>query len=180
MATKKSKKPGDIAFANLSSGIPEGHTTIDRADLDILRDNEKRVDVLNRDTTFDSILMIYFPQRDKVVKKLFEPTIGGPLVSLTHKARLAYALGLIDKTTQNDLEQIHKIRNEFAHNVKMSFAHADVLKHVRGLSTAKKNRKVKVTVKNSYKFYDSAWDICVGAFEKAIELLENKVETQKD
>lgn len=123
--------------------------------------NEYRITVLDWDTIFDNflkyLLMLRFLRRDKAVKKLFEPSIGGPLVSLTHKARLAYALGIIDITALNDFENIHNIRNKFAHNTSMNFSNTEVLKLVKKLSTAKGK---KVTAKNSFEFSNSTADKC--------------------
>ena len=137
--------------------------------LDKLQADVKRVTVIHLDTLLDDcfkkLLILFFSQRDKEVKKLFDPSIGGPLVSLTHKARLAYALGLIDKMALYDLEHIHKIRNEFAHNVEASFAKTKVIKFVGKLSTAKDH---KVTAKNSYKFYEKAYDKCYASFIESV------------
>ena len=82
--------------------------------------DKKRIEALNWDIWFDEtlkdLLMSHFSRHDKTVDILFEPN-NGALVSLTNKARLSYALGLIDKTLQNDFEQIHKIRNRYAHMI---------------------------------------------------------------
>jgi len=152
MAAKGSKRPDYSKIAKIPEyfpGMGTGKTLIDIHTLDNLRNDSARIGVIIKDTIFDAvlrgILMLYFPQGDEAVKKLFEPSIGGPLVSLTHKARLAYALGLIDKTGLNDFEHIHKIRNEFAHSTEMSFANATVVRYVQKLSTAKGR---KVTGKN--------------------------------
>jgi len=79
-------------------------------------------------------------------------------INIVQKAKLAYCLGIINKTTIDDLEHIHEIRNIFAHNYKASFANTKVLKHVRKLSTAKGQ---EVTEKNSYKFYSDATTNCL-------------------
>lgn len=52
----------------------------------------------------------------KVIDPLFEGY--GPLSTLSAKIKLAYALGRIDKTTYDDLEQVRGIRNHFAHSYK--------------------------------------------------------------
>ena len=95
---------------------------VNRKQWETAMEDKKWLGVINWDTIFDddlkSLLMLHFLPKDKDVKKLFEPSIGGPLVSLTHKTRLAYALGIIDKMALNDFENIHNIRNKFAHNKK--------------------------------------------------------------
>lgn len=148
---------------DLLSKIPEGQTLVDL--IDKLFEDEMRIGVINWDTFFDnnlkSLLMLRFSREDKAVKKLFEPSIGGPLVSLTSKARLAYALGIIDKTALNDFENIHNIRNKFAHNTKMNFANTEVLKLVKKLSTAKEG-----TAKNSYDCFAIAIYKCLKYFLK--------------
>ena len=100
------------------------------------------------------------------MKKLFDPNIGGPLVSLTNKARLAYALGLVDEKLLKDLEIVHKIRNKFAHNIKTDFADTKVLEHVKKLSMSKGQ---EITVTNSYKFYLQTLNLSIESLGKAID-----------
>jgi len=144
------------------SGILEGKTLISISSLDSLKADAKRIDAINIDTIFDNfikeLLLSHFSQRDKTVEELFDTNIRGPLVSLTHKAKLLYALGLIDKIARKDLEYLHRIRNKFAHSVEASFADTEVVKFVRKLSTAKDQT---ITAKNSYKFYQRALGKCV-------------------
>ncbi|EJU14811.1 hypothetical protein LH128_01869 [Sphingomonas sp. LH128] len=55
-------------------------------------------------------------------KRLFQRA-GAPLGTFSARADLAHALGLIDDQILNDLDQIRKIRNAFAHNFSdLSFA----------------------------------------------------------
>lgn len=162
MAAKNSKP---VKYVELSATITNkvsNEAPIDIAPVMVqLIEDKKRLGVINIDTIFDEflkhILMLHFSKRDKKVKKLFEPSIGGPLVSLTYKARLAYALRIIDETALNDLENIHNIRNKFAHNTDASFAGTEVIKSVKKLSTAKGK---EVTAKNSYKCFESTKDKC--------------------
>jgi len=155
---------------DLLPSIEKAKKLPDKDMIDRLRDDWKRIGVINMDTIFDSLLknvfILYFVQTDKAVKKLFDPSIGGPLVSLTYKARLAYALGLIGETALNDYEYIHKIRNEFAHSTNTSFADAKVISHVQKLSTA---RGHKATVKNSFEFYEEATHVCMDGISDALE-----------
>lgn len=162
---------------------------IDHKHLKMAMENEKWVEAITTDCGFnrmlENLLILHFLKRDKNVKKLFDPSINGPLVSLIHKARIAYAIGLIDKTSLNDLEQIHKIRNEFAHSIKMHFTDTKVLKFVEKLSTSKGH---KITAKNSYKFYKRAVEQCnqclIMGCNKALEQEINrqvaKGKTQED
>jgi len=163
MASKDGKEVSLSATIKPFTRIPAGKTLIEVDKLDKLMEDKKRATVIIQDTFLDQTLKellgdLHFLRQDKEVKKLFEPSIGGPLVSLTHKARLAYALRLIDKTVLKDLEHIHNIRNKFAHSIKMNFADTEVVKSVGNLSTAK---GLKVTVKNSYKIYKDATSKCV-------------------
>lgn len=109
------------------------------------------------DITLDMMLIAIteraFLRRGKELKKLMYS------INMAQKAKLAYSLGIINKTALNDLERIHEIRNIFAHNFKTSFANTKVLKLVRRLSTAK-GQEVEVTEKNSYKCYSDAITNC--------------------
>lgn len=162
MAAKDNKGTNSINIAQYFSGIPEGQTLIEISELNELQADTKRISAINIDTIFDSfikeLLLSHFSQRDKTVEELFDTNIRGPLVSLTHKAKLLYALGLIDKIARKDLEYIHRIRNEFAHSVGINFTNTEVVKSVRKLSAAKDQT---ITAKNSYKFYQRALGKCV-------------------
>ena len=162
MAAKDNKGTNSINIAQYFSGIPEGQTLIGISELNKLQADKKRISAIIIDTIFDSfikeLLLSHFSQRDKTVEELFDTNIRGPLVSLTHKAKLLYALGLIDKIVRKDLEYIHRIRNEFAHSVDINFTNTEVVKSVRKLSAAKDQT---ITAKNSYKFYQRALGKCV-------------------
>ncbi|MHC4230398.1 MAG: hypothetical protein ACYSW0_23440, partial [Planctomycetota bacterium] len=83
--------------------------------------------------------------------------MNNPNINMALKARLAYILGLIDKTVRNDLLKIHDIRCKFGHNFEASFAHTEVLKLVQKLSTAKDH---KATAKNSHELFKSTGVKC--------------------
>jgi len=85
--------------------------------------------------------------------------------NLIQKARLAYFLNIIDETHKKDLEQIHEIRNKFAHDYRADFSHKDILKYVKKLSAAKGK---EVTEKNSCKFYESSVLKCIILFEERL------------
>lgn len=188
MAAKKSKsstRNKTAMLAKLNSLVPRSHMLMEIGTVEGMVKDKICTQVLIYDTFLDhllkDILNMNFPRRvNKDVKKLFDPNIGGSLVSLTNKARLAYALGLINKTTLNDLEHIHKIRNNFAHNVQMEFVDTEVVRLVQKLSTAKGHNKVKPT--NSYEFFESAVFECQQRLQiifdqeyyKQIELLKAK------
>ena len=161
MAAKDSKGTNSINIAEYFSGAPEGKMLIDIRSLNELLADTKRVQAINMDTIFDNmvkkLLLSHFSQQGKTVEELFDTNIRGPLVSLTHKAKLLYALGLIDKIARKDLEYIHRIRNKFAHSVEASFADTEVVKCVRKLSAAKDQ---EITERNSYKFYHKALGKC--------------------
>ena len=57
---------------------------------------------------------------DKRTKELFSG-MNAPLGTLSSKITSAYALGLLNKDEYNDCEIVRKVRNEFAHNVHVSF-----------------------------------------------------------
>jgi len=67
----------------------------------------------------EHILYSFLPKDEKEVKKLFE--FNQPLGSFSNKINLCYCLGLIDKIIKEDLNQVPRIRNEFAHNLFISF-----------------------------------------------------------
>lgn len=156
MATKGSK-PDYTKIASYFTDIPEGSTTINIGRLEKLFTDEMRVEALNWDAFFNDLLKdlltLHFVQRDKEVETLMQN------INMAKKARLAYALGLIDRTSLNDFVRIRNIRNKFAHRIGATFADTDICKECKGLSTAKD--KKTVTVKNSYKFYISALKVCL-------------------
>jgi len=118
------------------------------------------------------IIELTFSGRTKEVEKLMNST------NMVQKARLTYILGLIDKTVLNDLEQIHNIRNIFAHSFKASFADTKVLKFVRKLSTAKGQ---EVTAKNSFEFHLSARNKCMVHINAVLDKEEQELKkAQKD
>lgn len=125
-------------------------------------EEKDRVTVIMMDAGLDLLLAALvgtaFSRKDKEVHRLFDYSYDGPLCSLTHKARLAYALGLIDKTTFNDLKQIHIIRNRFAHEIKPDFNDSEIRKAAKKLSTAKDK---KVNSDNYLEFHKSSTQKCI-------------------
>ena len=143
-------------------------------------EDAERMQVLNRHTMIDShlkdLLLFQFSREEKELEELlFHPNKGGPLSTMTNKAKLAYALGLIDKPTLYDLIKINKIRNLFAHNTDMNFKNDQVLKHVSELSSSKGNGKRKpVTLRNSFDLYTTASKACSTKVWKAVVKEINK------
>jgi DNA-binding MltR family transcriptional regulator len=70
--------------------------------------------------TLTQVLKAFLPQNDKEVEKLINPG-NGALGTFSSKISLVYVLGLMDKIVKTDLHLIRKIRNEFAHNIDVSF-----------------------------------------------------------
>jgi hypothetical protein len=46
---------------------------------------------------------------------------GGPLATLSNRSVMAYALNLIDRETLTELDAIRRIRNEFAHQPRLTY-----------------------------------------------------------
>jgi hypothetical protein len=64
------------------------------------------------------LILRTFTRVTGTIKNMFEP--DGALAAFASQIRLAYALGLIDHATYNDLELVRKIRNKAAHYVHWS------------------------------------------------------------
>jgi len=167
----KGSKPDYTNIASYFTDIPEGSTTINIGRLEKLFTDEMRVEALNWDTLFNDLLKdlltTHFVKRDKEVETLLQK------INIAKKARLAYALGLIDRTSLNDFVRIKNIRNKFAHKLDANFADADICKECKGLSTTKDQKTV--TAKNAYKFYISALKVCL---TRGTEALKQEVNRQ--
>ena len=137
-------------------------------------EDAERMQVLNMDTMIDltlkDLLLFQFSREEKEVEELlFHPNKGGPLSTMTNKAKLAYALGLIDKPTLNDLKKIHNIRNVFAHNTDMNFENDEVLQNVRKFSSVKgKGKRKPVTLRNSFDLYTATSKACSTTVWRAV------------
>jgi len=96
-----------------------------------------------------TVVMVEDP---KVVKELLDSERHGPLSSFAAKAKVAYALGLIDEQTKEDLDYIRKIRNKFAHSPKeISFKDNPIREYCNKLSTAKRNKDKTQRLTSIYK-----------------------------
>jgi DNA-binding MltR family transcriptional regulator len=169
MTAKKS--PTQRYFEEVRNKVPV-HWLVWEEVMNKMEDAE-RMQVLNRDTMIDStlkdlLLLFIFSRDDEEVEELFHPNRGA-LSSLTNKARLAYALNLIDKQTLKDLRNIHNIRNKFAHSTDMDFDNDEVLQLVGKLSTATDKDN------NSFEPYSAAYKSCSKAVRRALVKEINKV-----
>jgi DNA-binding MltR family transcriptional regulator len=103
-----------------------------------------RSEILVRDTFLDEILRRrlerYFTHSDETVERLFNPMQPGPLSTLTQKANLSYALGLINEDALKDIKNLHIIRNRFAHLSKPDFTDKEITQACRKLTVAKNCR----------------------------------------
>jgi len=171
------KRVGDRVFERSANQI-----SVDPELWENAKEDKKRIDVLNWDAMFDDIFRHLLegnfsrPQQDKHVKELFN-TQYGPLASLTNKARLAYVLDLIDKTTCEDLGKAHKIRNRFAHGLKIDFTDSEVVKLVKDWHK-QKSKTERVTAENSYKVYLSIMADCFSNIMKVIEQDEARIKAE--
>lgn len=123
---------------------------------------------MNLDTSLRILILQKFPKRTQEVRKLMNA------LNLVQKARLAYILNLIDGVVKKDLEQIHEIRNKFAHSFHASFFRKDVLKYVKQLSTAK-GQSDEVIEKHSYKLYENAVNSCICQIMDKMEVNDAEV-----
>ncbi len=102
--------------------------------------------------------------QDKEVSKLFDYNNNGPLSSTIQKARLAYAMRLIDGRMLDTLKQLHIVRNSLAHRTDAGFLDADVLKACSKLS--KKSPPSTET---------DAWDIYLPAVRDCLVSLKRSL-----
>lgn len=113
-----------------------------------------------------TFLLINEGKNKRTIKEadiLFDPNRNGPLVSIMNKARLAYILGIIDKTIFNDLKYLSRIRNIFAHEYeKKGFGDSEVMAYCSKLSNAK-GQKCKDGDK-CYELYTEARKRCYDYF----------------
>jgi DNA-binding MltR family transcriptional regulator len=127
---------------------------------DILKDKQ-RTKVIMMNTALDyslaALVSTAFSRKDKEVQGLFNPTQNGPLNTLPKKAGLAYALNLIDKTTLQDLKNLHAIRNRFAHSIRPDFNDPEIKKRTKKLSTFNNQ---EITADNYLDFHDRAIEKC--------------------
>jgi hypothetical protein len=68
----------------------------------------------------------FFPEKSKTVRKMLAN--NGILGSYSAKVDILYSLGFIDKILKTDLDNLGKIRNEFAHKIKVSFEDESISK----------------------------------------------------
>ena len=150
------KKRGSKRVVGLAGKGRLARVSVSRIEWIQAMEDEKRSTAILQPIGLDLMLKVIilnnFRQRAEDVDKLMKS------MNMIQKARLAHILGLISKTVLNDLEQLHEIRNKFAHSFEASFASTKVLGFVRNLSTAKGG---VITKKNSYEFYSTALGKCL-------------------
>jgi len=71
------------------------------------------------DTVLEHILVNFLLDDEKEVQRLLKYDM--PLGSFGNKITLAYCLGLIGKSIRDDLRLVQKIRNRFAHDLRVTF-----------------------------------------------------------
>jgi hypothetical protein len=71
------------------------------------------------ETILEHILIEFLPENEKEVEKIVN--YNGPLGTYSARLRMIYCLGLIEKIVFEDLKLIGKIRNRFAHDLRVSF-----------------------------------------------------------
>ena len=65
-------------------------------------------------------------------------SVSGPIGAFGVRNQLAYALGLIDKPTHNDIKLIQKIRNKFAHvTTNLDFSDSKIVGYASSLEIQK-------------------------------------------
>jgi len=148
--------------------------------------DKTRAEILVRDTLLDETLRHSlersFKRSDETVANLFDSMRPGPLGTLIQKASFAYVLGLIDKVTLEDIKNLHKIRNGFAHLEKPDFTDKDIAKACKKLSVAK---GFEVTAENYLQFYREAVIKCIrhmleGLIQELGELKEEQERPEKN
>ena len=94
------------------------------------------------DDALESLLRTQFVDEPAVMNQVIEPLFDGPIAalgSLAAKAAMAYALGLINQRTFDDIRQIRRVRNAFAHSSEpVSLDETRIKPLVDGLATNEK------------------------------------------
>jgi hypothetical protein len=76
----------------------------------------------------------------KHIKEMF--ALNGPLSSFSSKSLICYGFGLISKEIFDDLSQIRKLRNKFAHSSdRVDFLFSDIEDHVAEISCCEEASK---------------------------------------
>jgi mannitol operon repressor len=83
------------------------------------------------DVQLKKLLLAYF-QAGTVATELLDDA-NGPLGTLSARISLAYALGLISEDEYHNLTLIRRIRNDFAHDLDVSFGSQSVLSRCANL-----------------------------------------------
>ena len=109
------------------------------------------------------LLLRMRPVSNRLAKRIFDRY--GPLSTFAAKIDIAYAFGLLDETTFNDLRVIKEIRNKFAHSIEVTHFRSDEIdKLLRKLSNWEEPRDAQIV------FVD-AIEACVKHIEGQYERL---------
>lgn len=91
------------------------------------------------DDILENLLKGYFVNDGKLIDGLFTP--NGALGTHSSKISIAYAIGLLPTNIYKDLEQMRKIRNEFAHSFHryddLTFSSSPIIEHCKNLNVTK-------------------------------------------
>lgn len=101
---------------------------------DYTEPNERSIAIVGAtylEMVLDHILLSFLPEDEKEVLKLMD--YNGPLGNFSGKISMCYCLGLIDKVIKDDLNNIRKIRNKFAHDMVVSFTEEPIQSWCRDL-----------------------------------------------
>lgn len=92
----------------------------------------------------DAIVTRLRPMSNTHRDRLFEGEAG--FAGFAAKINLGFSLGLYGPKTKTDLDNIRKIRNQFAHYLGRSFSHPDVAKYCKLISDYSKPLAIDLTL----------------------------------
>ncbi len=106
----------------------------------IMKGTDDRAVVVLAGSLIDAVLeqlLISWLLPDDAVTQYFDPPHGF-LSTSGATTNLAFALALVSHEERDDLKQVAKVRNVFAHHLlDATFEHPDVVKHLKGLKSVK-------------------------------------------
>ncbi len=140
-----------------------------------LKDESNRGVVLISTELIHSYLTKLFENRlilnSKLKKDIIENSMA-PLYTFSSKIKMAYSLGLIDKTNYENLECVRQIRNKFAHRIfDASFKDEEIIKWCKKI----KIDRIPGYDPSNYRhlFYDLAYYLA-GYLQGLVTTLEKK------
>ena len=128
-----------------------------------------------------SLLTEFFVKGASTSESILDPNEGGILSAFMNRAKVAYCLGLISKTSYNNLNTVLSIRNRFAHShLAVDFTDAKVIKGCMALTTMYDNLKeVDVGENKVKKDARTRFYVCVLGMYKTILLAAAMTEQRK-